>query len=163
MARNRGFRLQSSFELLITLSFGLAILMPIVVVAFLQLSSANVSLSSIESQQAASKLASVAAAVAAEGSPAKQIVQISVPPNVRYIYVGTAPASGVLPNGVGHEIIFEVGSPSGLSYVTAYTPANVSGSLGGISAAGTYLVNVTAVSACPSNTLMPCVYLSSKV
>jgi len=157
MAWNRGRRLQSSFELLITLSFGLAVLMPVVVIAFLQLSSANVSLSSIESQQAASKLASVAAAVAAEGSPAKQIVQISVPPNVRYIYVGN------VTNGVGHEIIFVVVAPSGPSYVTAYTPANVSGSLGGISSAGTYLVNVTAVSACPSNTQLPCVYLSPRV
>ncbi len=157
MARNRGGRLQSSFELLITLSFGLAVLMPLVIIAFLQLSSANVSLSSIESQQAASKLASAAAQVAAEGSPAKQIVQISIPPNVRYIYVGN------INNTVGHEIIFAVSATSGISYVTAYTPAAVSGSLGGISSAGTYLVNVTAMSACPGNTALPCVYLSSKV
>jgi hypothetical protein len=157
MARNKRTRLQSSFELLITLSFGLAVLMPLVVVAFMQLESANVSLSSIESQQAASKLASAAASVAAEGAPAKQIVQISVPPNVRYIYVGN------VNNTVGHEIIFVVSATSGLSYVTVYTAASVSGSLGGISSAGTYLVNVTATSACPSNTLMPCVYLSSKV
>ena len=157
MARNRGPRLQSSFELLITLSFGLAILMPLVVIAFIQLSNANVSLSSIESQQAASKLASTATLIASEGAPAKQIVQISIPPNVRYIFIGN------VTNGIGHEIIFEVSAASGLSYVTAYTPASVSGSLGGISSAGTYLVNVTAMSACPSNTIMPCVYLSSKV
>lgn len=160
MARNRGGRrLQSSFELLITLSFGLAILMPLVIIAFIQLSNANVSLSSIESQQAASKLAGTATLIASEGPPAKQLVQISVPPNVRYIFVGN------VTNGVGHEIIFEVSSASGsgISFVTAYTPAAVSGSLGGISSAGTYLVNVTATSACPSNTLLPCVYLSSKV
>ena len=157
MGRNSGRRLQSSFELLITLSFGLAILMPLVVIAFAQLSSANVSLSSIESQQAASKLAGTATQVASEGAPANQVVQISVPPNVRYIYVGN------IGNSVGHEIIFAVSSASGISYVTAYTPASVSGSLGGLSTAGTYLVNVTAMAACPSNTLMPCVYMSSKV
>jgi hypothetical protein len=157
MERNRGRRLQSSFELLITLSFGLAVLMPLVIIAFMQLSSANVSLSSIESQQAASKLAGTATLVATEGAPAKQIVQISVPPNVKYIYVGN------INNTVGHEIIFAVTSTSGLSYVTVYTPASVSGSLGGISSAGTYLVNVTATSACPTNTMTPCVYLSSKV
>jgi hypothetical protein len=160
MARNRGGRLQSSFELLITLSFGLAVLMPLVVIAFLQLSNANVSLSSIEAQQAASKLASAATLVGSEGALAKQVVQISIPPNVRYIYVGN------LNNAVGHEIIFGVSSPSGLSYVTAYTPATVSGSLGGISSAGTYFVNVTSMSACPSSlpgNVVPCVYMSPKV
>jgi hypothetical protein len=157
MARNRGRRLQSSFELLITLSFGLAILMPLVIIAFIQLSSANVSLSSIEAQQAASKLAGTATMVGSEGGLAKQVVQVSIPPNVRYIYVGS------FNNTVGHEIIFAVTSTSGLSYVTAYTPAAVSGSLGGISSAGTYFVNVTSQPACPSNTLLPCVFMSSKV
>lgn len=157
MEKNKAMRLQSSFELLITLSFGLAVLMPLVVIAFLQLSSANVSLSSIESQQAASKLASTATLIASEGAPAKQVVQISIPPNVRYIYVGS------VNNIIGHEIIFVVTATSGSSYITSYTPAAVSGNLGGISSTGTYLVNVTAMSACPSNALMPCVYLSSKV
>jgi len=155
--RNRAVRLQSSFELLITLSFGLAILMPLVIIAFVQLAGANTSLSSIESQQAASKLASTATFVGSQGAPAKQLVQISVPPNVRFIYVGN------LNNTIGHEIIFVINTPSGLSYVTSYTPANVSGSLGGVSSTGTYLINVTAMSACPTNTILPCVYLSPKV
>ena len=91
-----------------------------------------------------------------QGAPAKQLVQISVPPNVRYIYIGNAN------NTVGHEVIFVVASSSGPSYVTAYTPVNVSGSLGSLASAGTYLVNVTAQSSCPTNTLLACVYMSSK-
>lgn len=150
-------RLQSSFELLITLSVGLAVLLPVVVLAFVQLSSATTSLSSIEAQQAASKVASIATLVGSEGAPAKQLIEITVPSGVRYIYVGN---SG---NGVGHEIIFEVNSPHGLSYVTAYTPINVSGNLGGLTSTGTYLVNVSAESTCPGQTTTSCVYISPVV
>lgn len=150
-------RLQSSFELLVTLAFGLAVLMPLVIIAFIQLAGATVSLSAIQAQQAASKLASAASVVGSQGPPAKQLVQIQVPPNVRFIYVGN------VSNNVGHEIIFVVSSPTGLSYVTSYSPVNVSGNLGGISATGTYLINVSAVAACPSNTILPCVYMSPRV
>lgn len=145
---------QSSFELLITLSFGLAILLPIVALAFIQISNANISLAATESQQAVSKLASIATLVGSEGSPAKQVVQVQIPPNVQDIYIGN------LSNGIGHEIIISIRSPSGLSYITAYTPVNVSGNLGGISLPGTYLVNVTAQSACPYQTPVPCVYMA---
>lgn len=150
-------RAQSSFELLITLAFGLAILLPLVVIAFIQLANTNTSLATVESQQAASKLASVATLIGSEGPPAKQLVQIQVPPNVKFVYVGN------LNNTIGHEIIFAITAPTGLSYVTAYTPVNVSGSLGGISATGTYLINVTALSVCPINNLYACVYMSPKV
>ncbi len=154
---NRKMRLQSSFELLVTLAFGLAILMPLVIIAFIQLASANTSLTSIESQQASSKLASIATLVGSEGPPAMQLVLLQVPPNVRFIYVGN------VNNTVGHEIIFVLNSPTGLSYVTSYTPVNVSGSLGGVASTGTYLINVTAYSSCPSNTNVPCVYMTPRV
>ena len=148
------FKGQSSFELLITLSFGLAILLPIVALAFIQISSANSSLSATEAQQAASKLSSVATLVGSEGPPAKQVIQVQVPPSVQYIFVGN------ISNGIGHEVIFVIRSPAGLSYVTSYTPANISGNLGGISLPGTYLVNITSNSVCPYKTNpIPCVYL----
>jgi hypothetical protein len=150
-------KLQSSFELLVTLAFGLAILLPLVVIAFIQLAAASTNLSAIESQQAASKLASIATLVGSQGPPAKQLAQIQVPPNVRFIYVGN------VNNTVGHEIIFVITSPSGLSDITAYTPVNVSGSLGGITSTGAYLINVTAMSSCPSNVNVPCVYMTPEV
>ncbi len=147
-------RAQSSFELLITLSFGLAILLPIVVIAFIQMSSSSSSLSAIASQQAASKLSSVATLVGSEGYPAKQITQIDIPPGVQDIYIGATN------NTVGHEIIFAVRSPNGLSYVTSYTAVNVSGNLGSITSTGTYLVNVSAENTCPHGPSVPCVYIT---
>jgi hypothetical protein len=146
--------MQSSLELLITLSFGLAILLPVVIIAFIQVSNSNTSLYAIEAQQASSKLSSVATLVGSEGPPAKQFVQINVPPGVLNIYVGNT-----MVNGIGHEIIFQVVSPLNSSYVTTYTPVNVSGNLGGISAQGTYLVNVSAQSQCESNPNVECVYM----
>lgn len=145
---------QSSFELLITLAFGLLILIPVVVIAFIQIANSNAGLSSVEAQQAASKISSVATLVGSEGPPARQLVEINVPGGVKTIYVGNAI------NGVGHEVIFVIVSPINLSYITSYTPVNVSGNLNTIIAQGTYLVNVSAVQQCPSNKALPCVYVS---
>ncbi len=155
--RMKRYKAQASFELLITLTIGLAILLPIVTIAFIQVSSANSSLSAIEAQQASGKLASIATLVGSEGPPAKQVVQLSVPPGIRYIYLGTPN------NSVGHEIIFVISSPSGLSYITSYTPINVTGNLGGITSTGTYLVNVTSYSSCPTYPQVSCVYMSPVV
>lgn len=154
---NKALKAQSSFELLITLAFGLAVLLPVVVLAFIQIASSSSSLSSIEAQQAASKLSSISTLVGSEGYPAKQVVQIEIPPGVQYIYVGSSAA------GFGHAIIFGVSAPSGISYVTSYTPVNVSGNLGGITAPGTYLINVTAQNVCPNGSNVPCVYMMPKV
>ena len=150
-------RLQSSFELLMTLAFGLAILTPLVLVAFLQLSNATLSLTSIESQQAANKLASIATLVGSQGPPAKQLVQIQVPSGVQYIYIGS------YSNNIGHEVIFVVRSPTGQSYITSYTPANISGNLGGLVTQGTYLINVSSVSNCPTNAYLGCVFMSPAI
>lgn len=145
---------QSSFELLVTLAFGIAVLLPLVLIAFIQLANTSSSLSSIESQQAAGKLSSIATLIGSEGPPAKQLVQIQVPPGVIYIYVGNNN------NGVGHIITFVIRSPTGPSYITSYTPVNVSGNLGSLANSGTYLVNVSSQSVCPSNPNFACVYMA---
>ncbi len=147
-------RLQSSFELLITLSLGLVILFPLIIIAFIQLSNANVSVSSIQSQQAISKIAGVVSLVGSEGYPAKQFVQIQVPPGVENIYVGNTL------NGVGHSITFVVSTSSGPSYINQYVSINVSGNLGSIVGQGSYLINVSAQSQCPSYTDLQCVYIT---
>ncbi len=74
---------QSSLELLVTLSFGLIILLPIVVLAFIQISNSTSTLSATEAQGAATKLADIATIVGSQGYPAKQLVLIQVPPNVQ--------------------------------------------------------------------------------
>lgn len=144
---------QSSLELLITLSFGLIILLPIVILAFVQISNSTSTLSATESQGAATKLADLATLVGSQGYPAKQLVLIQVPPDVQNIYIGNQT------NGVGHEIIFLVGTNAGTSYVTAYTPVNVSGYLSLLAQPGTYLINVSAQNVCPSNAAVSCVYM----
>ncbi len=75
---NMKFKIQSSFELLITLSFGLIILLPIVVLAFIQLANTNISLSSFEAQQAASKIADAATVIGSEGPPARETITVAV-------------------------------------------------------------------------------------
>ena len=146
---------QSSLELLITIAFGLMILLPIVVLAFMQIASSTSTLASAEAQEAASKLASIATAIGSQGFPAEQLVLLQVPPNVKGIYVGT------LANGVGHEIVFIVNTNGGPSYVTAYVPVNVSGYLENIEQSGSYLINVSAQDSCPSLPSAPCVYIKS--
>lgn len=146
---------QSSLELLVTLSFGLIILLPIVVLAFIQVSTSTSTLAATEAQGTATKLADVSAAIGSQGFPAKQLVLIQVPPNVKDIYIGSQS------NGVGHEIVFVVSTNAGLSYVSAYTPVNVSGSLSQSVNTGTYLINVSAQNYCPSNPTVPCVYISA--
>lgn len=144
---------QSSMELLITLAFGLIILLPIVVLAFIQISNSTATLSTTEAQAAASKLANAATSVGTQGPPAKQLVLVQVPQNVNSIFVGT------LSNLPGHEIVFVVSTNAGPSYVTAYTPLNVSGNLATITAPGVYLVNVSAQGSCPSMPALPCAYI----
>ncbi|MEM0142934.1 MAG: hypothetical protein QXL94_03135 [Candidatus Parvarchaeum sp.] len=125
--------------------------MPIVVLAFIQIATSTSTLATTEAQEAASKLASVAAVVGAQGFPAKQLTLLQVPPDVADIYVGTE--SG----GIGHEVVFVVRTTAGASYVTAYSPVNVTGYLGSLVSQGTYLVNVTAYNSCPNDRFVPCV------
>ena len=131
------------------------VLLPIVALAFIQMASSTSTLSTAEAQEAATKLAGIATAVGSQGFPAKQLVLLQIPPNINNIFIGN------VVNGVGHEIIFVVATNAGPSYVTAYTPLNVSGYLQNIVQTGTYLVNVSAHNSCPSLAGMPCVYMKS--
>ncbi len=148
-------RSQSSLELLVTLAFGLLILLPVLILALLQITTSSASLSVSIAQSTASKLSSIATAIGSQGYPARQTVLIQVPPDVHSIYVGTQN------NLIGHEITFIVKTSIGLSYVTAYTPVNVSGYLEQLTQPGTYLVNVSAMSSCITDPGQPCVYVSA--
>lgn len=153
--RTRTRRAQSSLELLITVAFGLVVLLPLVVLAFIQVSTSSSNLAVSEAQSASTKLAEVSAIVGSQGAPAKELVLIQVPPDVNSISVGTLAG-----NSIGHAIIFVVNTNAGPSDAVAYSPVNVSGTLSSISSEGTYLVNVSAVSSCPNAPSLPCVYIS---
>ena len=62
---------QSSLELLVTLSFGLIILLPIVVLAFIQISTSTSTLAATESQGAATKLADISTVIEYPRIPCK--------------------------------------------------------------------------------------------
>lgn len=155
MQLNKNKKAQSSLELLITLSFGLVILLPIIVMAFIQMSASSSTLSAMASQQVASKLAAVATSIGSQGYPARQLTTMEVPPGVQNIYVGD------LSNGVGHEIIFTIITAGGPDDIIAYSPINVSGNIDSMSSPGTYLLNISAEQNCPSNPIIPCVYIQS--
>ena len=129
--------------------------MPIIILAILQTANASSFLSVSIAQGTASKLASVATAIGSQGYPAKQTISVQIPPDVYGIYVGTQN------NLIGHEITFIVKTSSGLSYVTAYTPINVSGYLEQLTQPGTYLINVSAISSCTTAPSQPCVYITA--
>ena len=153
----RSRRAQSSLELLITVSFALIILLPIVIIAFVQIASTSSNLAVSEAQSTATKLAQVASNVGAQGMPAKQLVLIDMPADIQSITIGNQIG------GLGHrQIIFVVQTNAGLSDAVAYVPLNVSGNLGSILSQGSYLVNVTALNSCfPIGSTLPCVYISS--
>jgi hypothetical protein len=149
-------RSQSSLELLITIGFGLMILIPVMILAFLQVSSTPASLSVSAAQTAANKLASAVTAVGTQGAAARQTVVLQIPPNIQGIYVGSQN------NQPGHEIIFAVKTGTGLDYITAYTAVNASGYLEQLTQSGTYIINVSSMGSCPSLPSQPCVYLSAQ-
>lgn len=158
MGTNRGMRGQSSLELLITVSFALIILLPIVILAFVQISSSSSNLATGEAQAAATKLAEVAVNVGAQGPPAKQLVLIDMPPNMQDIIIGNSVG------GVGRQIIFVVNTNAGQSDAVAYVPVNVTGGgigLRNILSQGTYLVNVSSQNPCPTGPQAPCVVIQS--
>ncbi len=143
---------QSSLELLVTLSFGLIILLPIVVLAFIQVSTSTSTLATTEAQGAATKMADIATAIGSQGAPAKQLVLIQVPPNVKkicvgapYVYIASSNSYDCDPSvSVGHVITFIINTNAGVSYVTAYTPVSIGGNLEQVSQVGTYLLNISA-------------------
>jgi uncharacterized protein (UPF0333 family) len=157
---------QSSLELLITVSFALMILLPIVILAFVQVSSSSSNLSTGEAQAAATKLAEVAVNVGAQGPPAKQLVLIDMPPNIQSIIIGNTLQSGTCSSsygGVGRQIIFIVNTNAGLSDSVAYVPLNITGCLSSVLNQGTYLLNVTAQANCGtwSSSQAPCVTIEA--
>jgi hypothetical protein len=158
MANKRAVRSQSSIELLITVSFALIILIPLVVLALQQISASSSNLAVTEAQAAAAKLADVATTVGSQGPPARQLVLIQVPPDVQSIFVGNQI------NAPGHSITFVVNTNAGLSDAVAYVPLNVSGNMDTATLQGTYLINVSYQADCPSATGIPwgipCVYMS---
>ena len=144
---------QASVEFLITFAFAVLMLVPILILVFLQTSSGSEQLAIDQAQQSANKLGNAADFVAAQGPPAKVTINIIIPGRLNGITIGSADAPGI-----GREIVFEVRTSAGTSEVVATTMYNVSGDLSAYTSPGTYPVELEAVEDC-QGTGWPCVMI----
>ncbi len=149
----RKIKLQSSLELLITVAFGLMILLPIIILGFMQMASSSSILSTTAAQQVTNRLATVSGQIGLEGVGAKQLVFIQIPQNVKRIIIGNS-------SGTGHLVSIIVSTIGGNSSILSYSLVIVSGNLSKDRLPGQYLVNVSNMAKCPSNTSVSCVYIS---
>jgi len=138
-------------ELLITLAFAMMMLIPIIVLVYLQTSSGSEQLSVDQAQQSVNRLKSTVDVVGAEGPPAKATINIIVPQRVTGITVGC-----VGQHCIGREIVFTVQSAGGETEIVATTLYNVTGDLSAYAHTGTYPVSIEALDMCPG-TGLPCV------
>ncbi|MCL4383320.1 MAG: hypothetical protein M1168_01785 [Candidatus Marsarchaeota archaeon] len=151
--KNKNLKLQSSLELLITVGFGLLILIPIVIIGFIEMASSSSILSTSAAQQVTDNLATVSAQIGVEGPGARQLVLIQIPQNVRNISIG----SNSIPS---HLIAITVSTSGGNSSIISYSLVNVSGNLTKDILPGQYLVNVSNMAVCPSDASVSCVYIA---
>ena len=145
---------QASLELMITLAFALLMLIPIIVLVFLQTSSGSEELAVDQAQQSVFRLKNAADVIGAQGPPAKATVNIIVPQRLTSITVGSQSSPYI-----GREIIFSVNARGGTSDVVAVTLYNVTGDLSAYTKSGTYPVSIEAVDDC-LGTGSPCVVIS---
>jgi len=137
-------------EMLVTLAFALVMLIPIVVLVYLQTSSGSEQLAVDQAQQSVNRLKNVADTVGAQGPPSKATVNVIIPSRVNRITVGNG-------SSPGREIVFTLRAAGGTTDIVATTLYNVTGvDLANITRSGTYPVSVEAVDNY-NNTGLPCV------
>ncbi len=139
--------------MLVTLAFALLMLIPIIVLVFLQTSSGSEELAIDQAQQSVSRLKNVVDVVGAQGPPAKATLNIIIPERVSRITIGS-----VAEPPIGKEIVFAVRTRGGDSEVVAVTLYAVAGNLTNYTKAGVYPVTVESVDDC-LGTGNPCVYV----
>jgi len=134
---------QSGTELFITLAFSMVMLVPIIILAYLQAASGTEQLALQQAQQSVNKLKMMADVVDAHGEPAKVTIDLVVPQRTHSIIIGSRS-----PPYVGREIIFAISTGAGVSDVVATTDYNVSGDLSGYTRPGSYKVQLFSSSNC---------------
>jgi hypothetical protein len=145
---------QASTEIMITVAFVVTIMFPLLLIAYLQ--SANVSdqLAVQQAQQTANKIANYADVVGSMGYPAKMSVQVFMPQNVESITVGNSTG------GVGHELIVNIRTSSGLTQIVGLTLTKIAGDLSTVAKPGTYFIKIYAEDNCTQvDPSQDCVYI----
>lgn len=145
---------QASTEIMITVAFVVTIMFPLLLVAYLQSTNVSDQLGAQQAQQTVTKLANYADIVGAEGYPAKISVQVFMPPNIENITIGNSTA------GIGHELIFNLRTSSGVTQIVGITMTQIAGDLSGVAKVGTYFVKIYAEDNCTQrDPLQSCVYI----
>lgn len=129
-------------------------LIPIIVLVFLQTSAGAEELAIDQSQQSASRLKNTVDAIGAQGPPAKATISIIVPQKIANITVGSRDDPYI-----GREIIFNVFARGGQTEIVAVALYNMTGDLSNYTKSGTYPVSIEAVDDC-RGTGNPCVWVS---
>jgi len=147
-------RAQASMEIMITVAFVVTIMFPILLIAYLQSTNVSDQLGVQQAQQTVTKISNYADIIGAQGYPAKMTIQVFMPPNVDSITVGNSTG------GLGHELIINLRTSSGLTQIVALTLTKIAGDLSPIAKPGTYFVKISAEDNCTQiNPLQNCVYI----
>jgi len=145
---------QASTEIMVTVAFVVTIMFPLLLIAYLQSTNVSDQLGVQQAQQTVTKISNYADIVGAQGDPAKISVQVFMPPNIDQIIVGNST------NGIGHEIIINLRTSSGVTQVVGITLTKVAGNLSTIAKPGTYFIKIYAEDNCSQiDPMQSCVYM----
>ncbi|MEM3400368.1 MAG: hypothetical protein QXP42_06060 [Candidatus Micrarchaeia archaeon] len=111
---------QVSTELLITIAFAVAVILPVIFLVYLQVSNSSQQIAIAQAENTAKRIKNAIDIVGAMGPPAKMNLLISVPQNTEKIIIGQE-ASGGSSITSGREVVIRVLTPSGKSDVVALT------------------------------------------
>jgi len=149
-----GRKAQASTEIMVTVAFVVTIMFPLLLIAYLQSTNVSDQLGVQQAQQTVTKISNYADIVGAQGDPAKISVQVFMPPNIDQIIVGNST------NGIGHEIIINLRTSSGVTQVVGITLTKVAGNLSTIAKPGTYFIKIYAEDNCSQiDPTQSCVYM----
>lgn len=151
-------KLQSSIELLVTIGFGLGVLLPFLLIAYSQATTSFTSLVTAQAYATAQKIVTTANIIGSQGEPAKQTIQVFIPQNIKAIYIGSKTQTP----GVGPFLDFQIQGVGGVSDIVVYSQVNISGTIRYMGS-GSYLVTLTAFNSCPLNPSLSCVFINSSV
>ena len=127
---------QISTELLIIMGFMLLLLLPLLLYSYGRVSITNEDIAAQKAVAAASRLAHLSDSVGYLGGAAAIVEEVEMPPNLKSVKVS------------GHDIIILVDSSAGTKQIVKTSAFNLNSSgLENITHAGTYFIQISALSA----------------
>lgn len=145
---------QASTEMMVTVAFVVTIMFPLLLIAYLQSTNVSDQLGVQQAQQTVTKISNYADIVGAQGDPAKITLQVFMPPNIDNITVGNST------DGIGHEVIINLRTSSGITQVVGVTLIKIAGNLTQVAKPGTFFIKIYAEDNCTQiDPMQSCVYI----